>query len=157
MSNGSSRVPTPDDYEHVTRGGRGVPLGLSVLVEEYEQLNQRDLLGRHRGVIGPDESNEPLTVHDHLRKLALSEAIARRARNFQGLEIHDAVRAGATWAQLATALGTSLATAQSAYRRWIEGQRHLNQTSAESDRRLGLDERAYAEAMARLAPPEAER
>ena len=157
MSNGSSHVPTPYDYEHLTCHGREAPPGLSDLVREYVELNQRDLLARHRDVIGPDESNEPLTVHDHLGMLALSEAIARRARNFRGLEIHDAVRADATWAQVATALGTSVATAQSAYRRWVEGQRRLNHMSEESDRRLGLDERAYAQAMARLAPPEAER
>jgi hypothetical protein len=157
MSNGSSHVPTPYDYEHVTRHCREVPPGLSDLVEEYEELNQRDLIARHREVIGPDKSNEPLAVHDHLRMLALSEAIARRARNFRGLEIHDAVRAGATWSQVATALGTSVATVQNAYRRWVEGQHRLNQVSAEWDRRLGLDERACAEAMARLDPPEAQR
>jgi hypothetical protein len=157
MSNGSSHVPTPYDYERVTRHGREVPPGLSDLVGECEELNQRDLVARHRDVIGPDESKEPLTVHDHLRMLALSEAIARRARNFRRLEIYDAVRAGATWAQVATALGTSVATAQNACRRWVEGQRRLFHTSGEWDRRLGLDERAYAEAMARLTPPEAER
>jgi hypothetical protein len=156
----TSGGPTPDDYERITgeAGDLRMPPPLSELVEQHSALNLRDVLSRHRDsepTLGMRA--EPLTAEEHLTKLALSEAIARRALQFRGLEIDDAVRAGAAWPEVAAAIGVPVADAQATYRRWVEGQHHLNESSAGSGPRPGLDDRAHAEAVARLDAPEAER
>lgn len=86
----------------------------------------------------------PLTVDEHLQLLAMGEAIARTVRH--PAYVHHAVRAGATWGQIAAATGTTPARARAAYRDWAY-QQH----------RHGLiDDDTYRAAYAAAARPDDE-
>jgi hypothetical protein len=86
----------------------------------------------------------PLTVDEQLAVLAMGEAIARQVRH--PAYVHDAVRAGATWQQIAAATGTTPAQARAAYREWAY-QQH----------RHGLiDDAEYRAAYAAAARPDGE-
>jgi hypothetical protein len=67
-----------------------------------------------------EEKFPPLTVAEHLEMLALGERIARYYR--YPAQVDQAVRAGATWDQIAAATGTTVEAARAAYREWAEGQ-----------------------------------
>jgi len=97
----------------------------------YRELAERDLMARSiatlkaRGTYEPNEYvNEakfpPLTVAGHLEMLALGERIARYYRHPS--QVDKAVRAGASWQQVADATGTTPEAARAAYREWAEGQ-----------------------------------
>ena len=118
----------------------------------YRQLAEHDALagaiaiGKARGTYVPSEHvNEakfpPLTVAEHLEMLALGEQIARYYRHPS--QVDRAVKAGATWDQIAAATGTTENAARSAYRQWAEGQHQLYADTG----RFGLDDAEYAEAI----------
>ena len=98
--------------------------------ERYEELRMREHLSRayaklkDSGEYGPAKhgtgDTEPLTAADHLELLATAEYLAR-AHKPHG-EVDHALRAGATWEQVADALGTDEATARAEYRSWADGQ-----------------------------------
>lgn len=99
-------------------------------IARYHELTERDLIAtsittlKARGTYQPKEHvNEqkfpPLTVAEHLKMLALGEFIARYYRHPS--QVDKAVRAGASWDQVAAATGTS-EKARAAYRDWAEGQ-----------------------------------
>ena len=78
-----------------------------------------------RGTYKPNEYvNEakfpPLTVAEHLEMLALGERIARYYRHPS--QVDQAVKAGASWEQIAAATGTTEDAARAAYREWADGQ-----------------------------------
>ncbi len=77
----------------------------------------------------PDEY-PPLTVAEHLEMLALGEAIAFYYRHPAGVD--HAVRAGATWEQIAAARNTTAEAARAAYREWAEGQHSTRSDTAAS-------------------------
>ncbi len=117
----------------------------------YRQLAEHDALagaiaiGKARGTYEPDEHvNErkypPLTVAEHLEMLALGERIARYYRHPS--QVDKAVRAGASWNQIADATGTTAEAARAAYREWAEGQHQLY-----ADIGIGLDDARYAAAL----------
>jgi hypothetical protein len=100
-------------------------------VTRYSELARHDALaraiaiGKARGTYEPNEHvNEekfpPLTLAGHLEMLALGERIARYYRHPS--QVDHALKAGATWAQIAAATGTTDQDARSAYREWVEGQ-----------------------------------
>jgi len=100
-------------------------------IARYHELSDRDLMAgsiatlKARGTYVPNEHvNEerfpPLTVAEHLEMLALGEVIARYYRH--PAQVDKAVRAGATWQQIAGATGTTEEAARAAYREWAEGQ-----------------------------------
>ena len=62
----------------------------------------------------------PLTVAEYLEMLALGERIARYYRHPSTVD--RAVKAGATWDQIAAATGTTAEAARAAYREWADGQ-----------------------------------
>ena len=106
-------------------------LGLRNQIDRYEELTGRDLMARSiatlqaRGEYDEDkhpspEEYQPLTVAEHLEMLALGEAIAFYYRHPAGVD--HAVRAGATWEQIAAARNTTAEAARAAYREWAEGQ-----------------------------------
>ena len=66
----------------------------------------------------------PLTVAEHVEMLALGERIARYYRHPS--QVDKAVSAGASWAQIAAATGTTEDAARAAYREWAEGQHRLH-------------------------------
>src|SRR5260370_9834910 len=117
----------------------------------YRQLAEHDALagaipiGKARGTYEPNEYvNEqkypPLTVAEHLEMLALGERIARYYRHPS--QVDKAVRAGASWDQIAAAAGTTAEEARAAYREWAEGQHGLH-----GDIGVGLDDAGYAAAV----------
>ena len=87
-------------------------LSLPDQIARYEELTDRNLMARSiatlqaRGEYDQDKhpdpgKYQPLTVAEHLEMLALGEAIAFYYRHPAGVD--DAVRAGATWEQIAAA------------------------------------------------------
>jgi hypothetical protein len=85
----------------------------------------------------------PLSAEDYLELLALGEAIARHVRHPS--DIHQAVTAGATWAQVSYAVGRSEEDLRQSYRTWAEGQHNLYLTY---DGKLGMSDAEYALALA---------
>jgi hypothetical protein len=115
----------PQTYHEASSGS------LPEQIARYHELSERDLLAgsiatlKARGTYQPtehvnDERFPPLTVAEHLEMLALGEVIARYYRHPS--QVDRAVRAGATWQQIADATGTTEAAARAAYREWAEGQ-----------------------------------
>jgi hypothetical protein len=106
---------------------------LADVLNRYQALNDRDAMARSIATLkarGADpalnpEDFPPLTTAEHLELLALGEALARHYRH--PVLVHDAVRAGATWQQVAAATGGDPDQARQAYRAWAEGQHRLRQ------------------------------
>jgi hypothetical protein len=127
--------------------------------KRYRQLAQHNALagaiaiGKARGTYEPrqyvnEEKYPPLTLAEHLEMLALGEVIARYYRHPS--QVHEAVKAGATWDQIAAATGTTAKAARVAYREWAEGQHRLH-----ADIGLGLDDAEYAAAIEAAGVPDA--
>jgi len=123
---------------------------LTTAVARYEALRSRDSLA---GIpaISDDGSNEatdphclPLTAAEALELLALGELIARKAGYGKQLTVRTARAAGASWAQIGQALGTSRQSAWEAHLRWIEVQARQHDASGYE----GLDESQAAHARA---------
>ena len=120
-------------------------------VNRYRELAEHDTMVRSiailkaRGTFEPnehvnDEKFPPLSVAEHLEMLALGERIARYYR--RPAQVDRAVRAGATWAQIAAATGTTADAARAAYREWADGQHRLYAGPG-----IGLDDDEYAAAL----------
>jgi hypothetical protein len=127
----------------------------------YDDLSMRDFLAgayaklRASGQYDPDKhgtgSTGPLTVAEHLELLATQEYLSRAYK--PSFEVDLALRAGATWAQLAEALGTDEASARAAYREWADGQHHL---LTWTDGRIGMSDAEHESAIERAAGPNRE-
>ena len=91
---------------------------LSTAVRRYEELRTRDSLADPDDPDGPD----PLRRAEALELLALGEVIARKAGHGRQLTVRTARGAGASWADIGQALGTTRQSAWEAHRRWIDGQ-----------------------------------
>ena len=114
-------------------------LSLRDQVDRYEELTDRDLMARSIATLrargeydearhrGPADY-QPLTVAEHLEMLALGEAVAFYYRH--PAVVDHAVRAGATWEQIAAARNTTAEAARAAYREWAEGQHQYAGMSA---------------------------
>ena len=85
---------------------------------------------------------QPLTAAEHLELLATAEHLSRSYKPVP--EVDHALRAGASWAQIAGALGTDEPTARAAYRAWADGQHDL---LTWTEGRLGMSDAEHAEAM----------
>ena len=127
-------------------------LGLRDQISRYEELTDRDLMARviaglqARGEYDEDkhpgpEEYPPLTVGEHLEMLALGEAIAFYYRHPAG--VGPAVRAGATWEQIAAARNTTAGAARAAYVKWAEGQHTY----------AGMSDAGYAAALKAAGEP----
>jgi hypothetical protein len=119
-------------------------------IDRYRELADRDMTARSiailqdRGEYDDEKARilplgkyQPLTAAEHLEMLALGEAIAFHYRHPSGVD--RAVRAGATWEQIAAARNTTADAARAAYREWAEGQHQY----------AGMDDGVYAAAIAR--------
>jgi hypothetical protein len=122
-------------------------------IDRYRELAEHDTMARSiatlkaRGTFEPneyvnDQRFPPLTVAEHLEMLALGERIARYYRHPS--QVDRAVRAGASWAQIAAATGTTEADARAAYVEWAEGQHKY----------AGISDAEYAAALERAAGAE---
>jgi hypothetical protein len=124
--------------------------------DRHEELTQRDLSARAlatlkaRGEYDParhgSDDYAPLTLSEHLEVLANGEVVARVYRH--PAQVDHAVRAGATWEQIAEAIGSSEAQARQDYRGWAEGQHRL---WVGYEGRFGMDDAEYAAALTRAA------
>jgi hypothetical protein len=99
----------------------------------------------------PDASKyPPLTTEEHLEILAAGEMLARYYRH--PVFTHDAVMAGALWAQVAAATGADEAQVRQRYREWADGQHRLH---AYYGGMLGMDDAEHAATITRAAEPPA--
>ena len=152
--------------EHVAEEGAGRPVtyneasggNIADQVDRYRELSEHDTMVRSiailkaRATYEPDEHvNEekfpPLSMAEHLEMLALGERMARYYRH--PAQVDRAVRAGATWAQIAAATGTTADAARAAYREWADGQHLLYAGPG-----IGLDDDEYAAALELAGRPE---
>jgi len=128
--------------------------------ERFEELTLRDLLARSyatlkaRGEYDPqkhgDGNREPLTATEHLEILALGEMLARHYRH--PARVNEAVKVGASWSQVAEAVGSDEAQVRRAYREWADGQHRLH---ADYEGRFGMNDAEHAAAISRASEPPA--
>jgi hypothetical protein len=124
--------------------------------ERHHQLTQRDALARAkatlkaRGEYDPakhgTEEHEPLSVDEHLEVLATGAVVARMYRH--PATVDRALKAGATWDQVAAALDCDEAQARQDYRNWAEGQFRLWAGEYGDGGKFGMNDAEYAEALA---------
>ena len=130
--------------------------------ERFEELTNRDLRyarTRHSKPAAPTTRNEhgdagqyqPLTAAEHLEILAAGEMLARYYRH--PALVHQAVKAGASWTQVAAATGSDEATVRQGYREWADGQHRLY---ADYQGKFGMDDAEHAAAISRACEPPAE-
>jgi hypothetical protein len=121
---------------------------LATAVARYDDLRMRDLLAPAAldpaGDGSPD--HPPLSRHEALELLALSEVIARKAVSGRQLTVRSARAAGASWAQIGAALGTAKQSAWEAHTRWIDQQAAFRGCTGQEG--LDDDEAAAARALA---------
>ena len=91
-------------------------LALPAAVARFEELRTRDSLA------DPDDGPPGLDRREALELLALGEVIARKVGYGRQLTVRSARTAGASWAEIGTALGTTRQSAWEGHRRWIDGQ-----------------------------------
>jgi hypothetical protein len=144
------RPVTYHDAERAYRGTIGAR-------ERFEELTLRDLMTRSlatlqaRGEYDPQQhvaadDYEPLTPTERLEILALGQMLARYYRHPTYMD--HAVKAGASWEQVAAAVDCTEDQARRDYREWAEGQHRL---WADYEGKFGLDDAEYAAAIARAA------
>ncbi|MDH2426137.1 hypothetical protein [Sphaerisporangium sp. TRM90804] len=120
---------TPDDLEK--------RFTLLTAVGRYDTLRTRDALAsaaaqEDLGPGMPEPDAPPLTEQEALELLALGEVLVRKAAYGRQLAVRSARAAGASWAQIGAALGTTKQAAWEAHGRWIDDQ-------AEQYRRSGYE------------------
>ncbi|MFI1015997.1 hypothetical protein [Streptomyces sp. NPDC020965] len=108
----------------------------------YHRLVDRHLpSGCHPG--------ETATADDALAVLALGESIHRMLFRDRSWFVHDAMRWGATWNEVAAALDVTTGRARSVLRSYAETQRKLyEETEKTGDRPLGYSAEKYRSALA---------
>jgi hypothetical protein len=111
---------------------------LSSAVARFEELRTRDSLGE-----------PPLGRAEALELLALGEVVARKSGYGRQLTVRTARTAGASWAEIGAALGTTRQSAWEGHRRWIDGQAAAHGTVGQ----LGFDEADAAAARALAGDP----
>jgi len=106
----------------------------------YDELRMRDALAAMSSE--RDSRRTALARAESLEMLALSEVVIRKAGYGRQAMVRAARGAGASWAQIGAALGSSKQAAWEAHNRWIEEQgRQHDRTGYE-----GLDAGQVAEA-----------
>jgi hypothetical protein len=114
-------MTTPEDVERQHT--------LLTATARFDELRLRDTLtpGPADDAEGPDSAQPSadgaaLTRQEALELLALGEVIARKAGYGRQLAVRSARAAGASWAQIGAALGTSKQSAWEAHARWLDAQ-----------------------------------
>jgi hypothetical protein len=150
---GEAHQPRPVSYDDAVRI---YGPGTTAARERHHELSTRHHLARAyaqlraTGQYDPAQHGtgdaEPLTAAEHLELLAIGEYLSRSYKPVP--EVDHALRAGASWAQIADALGTDEPAARAAYRAWADGQHDL---LAWTEGRLGMSDAEHAEAMQRAS------
>jgi hypothetical protein len=132
-------MPHPDQVEREHT--------LLTAAARYDDLRARDALASPAGA-APPSGFPPLGREEALEMLALGEVLARKAGYGRQLAVRSARAAGASWAQIGEAMGTSKQAAWEAHQRWIEelaaahrrtGYEGLDASEAAEARRLAGD------------------
>jgi hypothetical protein len=124
-------------------------------LDRFHELVDRELMARTiaglkaKGNYDPAQHPDPaqyppLSVAEHLELLALGEHIARYYRHPSNVD--EAVKAGATWQQIAAATDVTEDEARGAYRQWAERQHWL---SGQYAGKFGMSDAEYAAALKR--------
>jgi hypothetical protein len=100
-------MTTPDQLER--------EFTLLTAAARYNELRMRDALAPP-----PGEPGERLSAEEALQMLALGELLARKASYGRQLGVRSARAAGASWARIGAALGTTKQSAWEAHLRWID-------------------------------------
>ena len=132
----------------ITPDALAAQLTLRAAVARYEQLRMRQALADPADPADDPEAR-PLSRQEALELLALGEVIARKAAQGRQLDVRAARAAGASWAQIGQALGTSRQAAWEAHLRWIDQQERIHGQPGE----LGLDAAEAARARALAGEP----
>ncbi|GIF06246.1 hypothetical protein [Actinoplanes siamensis] len=103
-------MTTPDDLERQHT--------LTTATRRYDDLRMRDALA----AMNPDDHGNALSPAENLEMLALSEVVIRKAGYGRQAMVRSARAAGASWAQIGAALGTSKQAAWEAHQRWLDDQ-----------------------------------
>ena len=135
-SHEASAIPLPDQIDRYR------------VLADHDSMAKAIAIGKAQGTYEPSahvsaEKYPELTAAEHLEMIALGWSIARYYSHPS--QVDQAVRAGASWAQIAAATGTTEAAARAAYRDWAEGQhKYAGMTSATYAEALYLADREDA-------------
>jgi hypothetical protein len=123
-------------------------------LERFNELAAKNASARarielvERGAYDPArhgaDDRPSLTVAEHIELLALAESIARTVRHPSN--VHHALMAGVTWADIARTTDSDELTVRRDYQQWADDQYDLNQRFP--DRGMTADEHAAATARA---------
>ncbi len=91
---------------------------------------------------------QPLTAAEHLEVLAVGEVLARHYRH--PAHVDEAVKTGASWSQIAEAVGSDEAQVRQQYREWADGQHELYICY---QGKFGMNDAEYAAAVKRASEP----
>ena len=157
----TSQDPGPPDGEGVITFwlAQGGNRGIIEARERFDELTSRDLSVRAyatlkaRGTYDPAKHGDagkyqPLTVAEHLEVLAFGEVLARYYRH--PASVDRAVKAGASWPQIAEAVGSDEAQVRQQYREWAGGQHDLY---VYYEGKFGMDDAEYAATIKRASEP----
>jgi hypothetical protein len=115
-------MPTPEQLEREHT--------LATAVARLDALRTCEVMATTRaeldadGVLpGTGVYSDALTADEALELLALTEAVARKAGYGRQLTVRSARAAGASWADIGRALGTTRQSAWEAHQRWLESAR----------------------------------
>lgn len=141
----SGAMSTPDELER--------EFTIRTAAARYDELATRDALACAVGEEGlPEADSLPFVRDEALELLALGEVIVRKAGYGRQLAVRSARRAGASWAQIGAALGTSKQAAWEAHGRWIDHQAEQHRQSGYE----GMGPRDSAAARALAGAPDEE-
>ena len=127
----------------ITPEGLEAELSLTTAATRLDFLSRRDNGDTALNTVRDDDADAwsslmdeqtQLDVHESLELLALGEVIARKAHDSQLVGMRAALRGGADWDQIATALGVSPQQAWDAYTESVA--RQLDADAAASAREL---------------------
>ena len=129
--------------------------------ERFEELTTHELLARSYPTLqacdtydphkhGDASKHQPLTAAEHLEILAAAAVLAPYYRRLA--RVAEAVKAGASWFQIAAATGSDKALTLRAYREWADGQHRLH---ADYEGRFGMDDAEHAAVISRACEPPA--
>ena len=138
---------------------QGAYRGIIHARERFDELTSRDHTARAiatlkaRGTYDPAkhpdaDNHQPLTAAEHLEVLAVGEVLARHYRH--PAYVDDAVKAGASWSQIAEAVGCDEAQARQQYREWAEASTGLH---VHYEGKFGINDAEYAAAIKRASEP----
>jgi AcrR family transcriptional regulator len=147
---GPDTTPRPVTYEAASTRYQGAEAEAS---ERFTELRMREVSALSANPV-LSAGSEPLTAAEQVEMLAAAEVLARYYQRHEA-RIHHAVQAGASWDQIAAAIGISAAQARQDYRDWA-GREHVR-SGQPSTYGLGLDDFEYLTALARAVEPATER